>query len=207
MEQTVRDHARRRARPRQQDRRVAHQPAGVRRSAAAVQPRLPGGREHPGLALSTPSRGDYEAAWRALTRGQPVARRSWARVCYHPCETSCNRGQARRAGGHQLGRALPRRRGARSAAGRSRRRRRERASACWSSARARRGCPPRTTCAGWATTVKIVEAGPFAGGMMRFGIPKYRLPRDVLDAEVQRILDLGVELELELQGRRTSSRR
>jgi NADPH-dependent glutamate synthase beta subunit-like oxidoreductase len=32
--------------------------------------------------------------------------------------------------------------------------------------------------------------------MMRFGIPKYRLPRDVLDAEVQRILDLGVTLEL-----------
>ena len=44
--------------------------------------------------------------------------------------------------------------------------------------------------------VKIVEAGPFAGGMMRFGIPKYRLPRDVLDGEIQRILDLGVELEL-----------
>ncbi len=35
-----------------------------------------------------------------------------------------------------------------------------------------------------------------AGGMMRFGIPNYRLPRDVLDAEAQRILDLGVELEL-----------
>ncbi len=44
--------------------------------------------------------------------------------------------------------------------------------------------------------VTIREAGPMAGGMMRFGIPTYRLPRDVLDAEVQRILDLGVELEL-----------
>ena len=32
-----------------------------------------------------------------------------------------------------------------------------------------------------------------AGGMMRFGIPKYRLPRDVLDAEMQRILDMGVD--------------
>jgi len=32
--------------------------------------------------------------------------------------------------------------------------------------------------------------------MMRYGIPKYRLPRDILDAEVQRILDLGVTLEL-----------
>src|SRR6185503_8033702 len=35
-----------------------------------------------------------------------------------------------------------------------------------------------------------------AGGMMRFGIPKYRLPRDVLDAEIDRILGLGIELQL-----------
>jgi 2-oxoacid:acceptor oxidoreductase delta subunit (pyruvate/2-ketoisovalerate family) len=33
--------------------------------------------------------------------------------------------------------------------------------------------------------------------MMRFGIPRYRLPRDILDAEIQRILDLGVTLELD----------
>ena len=33
------------------------------------------------------------------------------RVCYHPCETACNRGAARRGGRHQLRRALPRRRG------------------------------------------------------------------------------------------------
>jgi NADPH-dependent glutamate synthase beta subunit-like oxidoreductase len=46
-------------------------------------------------------------------------------------------------------------------------------------------------------TVTVKEAGPMAGGMMRFGIPKYRLPREVLDAEVQRILDLGVTLELD----------
>ena len=32
------------------------------------------------------------------------------------------------------------------------------------------------------------------GGMMRFGIPKYRLPRQVLDAEVQRIVDMGVTI-------------
>ena len=41
-------------------------------------------------------------------------------------------------------------------------------------------------------TVTIKEAGPMPGGMMRFGIPKYRLPRDVIDAEVKRITDLGV---------------
>jgi 2-oxoacid:acceptor oxidoreductase delta subunit (pyruvate/2-ketoisovalerate family) len=44
--------------------------------------------------------------------------------------------------------------------------------------------------------VAIHDAGPAAGGMMRFGIPKYRLPRDVLDAEIKRILYLGVELKL-----------
>ena len=44
--------------------------------------------------------------------------------------------------------------------------------------------------------VTVREAGPQLGGMMRFGIPKYRLPRDVLDAEMQRIVALGVQVEL-----------
>src|SRR5690606_11743468 len=44
--------------------------------------------------------------------------------------------------------------------------------------------------------VTVREAAAQAGGMLRFGIPAYRLPRDVLDAELQRILDLGVHLEL-----------
>jgi NADPH-dependent glutamate synthase beta subunit-like oxidoreductase len=43
--------------------------------------------------------------------------------------------------------------------------------------------------------VTIAEAGPLPGGMMRFGIPKYRLPRDVLDAEVKRITDIGVSID------------
>jgi 2-oxoacid:acceptor oxidoreductase delta subunit (pyruvate/2-ketoisovalerate family) len=44
--------------------------------------------------------------------------------------------------------------------------------------------------------VTVYEAGPLLGGMMRFGIPKYRLPRDVLDAEMQRVVDMGVEVVL-----------
>ena len=55
--------------------------------------------------------------------------------------------------------------------------------------------------------VTICDAGPMPGGMMRFGIPKYRLPRDVLDAEVQRILDMGVELELNRKVDERRSRR
>jgi thioredoxin reductase/Pyruvate/2-oxoacid:ferredoxin oxidoreductase delta subunit len=42
-----------------------------------------------------------------------------------------------------------------------------------------------------------MDAGSRLGGMMRFGIPKYRLPRDVLDAEMARIVEMGVTVELD----------
>jgi heterodisulfide reductase subunit A-like polyferredoxin len=41
--------------------------------------------------------------------------------------------------------------------------------------------------------VTLFEAMPHLGGMLRYGIPAYRLPKDVLDKEIQYILDLGVE--------------
>jgi len=44
------------------------------------------------------------------------------------------------------------------------------------------------------TAVTIFEALPHAGGMLRYGIPSYRLPRAVLDAEVKTITDMGVEI-------------
>jgi NADPH-dependent glutamate synthase beta subunit-like oxidoreductase len=43
--------------------------------------------------------------------------------------------------------------------------------------------------------VKVFEGMEKAGGMLRWGIPGYRLPDAVLDAEIQKILDLGVEIE------------
>jgi NADPH-dependent glutamate synthase beta subunit-like oxidoreductase/Pyruvate/2-oxoacid:ferredoxin oxidoreductase delta subunit len=43
--------------------------------------------------------------------------------------------------------------------------------------------------------VTVFEAFPKTGGMLRYGIPPYRLPHDILDAEINRILDLGVELK------------
>jgi NADPH-dependent glutamate synthase beta subunit-like oxidoreductase/Pyruvate/2-oxoacid:ferredoxin oxidoreductase delta subunit len=46
---------------------------------------------------------------------------------------------------------------------------------------------------GYAVTA--FEAFSQPGGMLRYGIPRYRLPREILDAEIQRILDLGVELK------------
>src|SRR4029453_5496404 len=44
--------------------------------------------------------------------------------------------------------------------------------------------------------VTIRDAGDEPGGMMRYGIPSYRLPRDVLDLEIARIVEMGVTLEL-----------
>ena len=55
--------------------------------------------------------------------------------------------------------------------------------------------------------VTIKEGSPEAGGMMRYGIPKYRLPRRVLDQEIARILDLGVKLELNTTSQRQGKRK
>lgn len=44
--------------------------------------------------------------------------------------------------------------------------------------------------------VTLFESASEAGGMLRLGVPLYRLPRNVLDLEIQAILDLGVELRL-----------
>ena len=138
--------------------------------------------------------GDYEAAWRELVRNNPMPA-TMGRVCYHPCETACNRGSLDESVSiHAVERFLGDeavKRGWRVAPGRD------------SGKRVLVvGSGPAGLSAAWQLrlaghAVTIHEAGAQSGGMMRFGIPKYRLPREVLDAEVQRIVDMGVELKLE----------
>ena len=138
--------------------------------------------------------GEYEAAWRGLVRDNPFPA-IMGRVCYHPCEGACNRGKLDEAVGiNSVERFLGDeaiRRGWKFDAP--------------AAASGKRvlivGAGPSGLAAAYHLAmlghgVTIREAGPLAGGMMRFGIPKYRLPRDVLDAEVRRILDLGIELVL-----------
>lgn len=138
--------------------------------------------------------GRYEEAWQALVRDNPMPA-VMGRVCYHPCEDACNRHHLDEAVGiHAVERFLG-----------------DRALAMgWTPAidaapTGKRvlvvGAGPSGLSAAYHLTrlghaVTIRDAGPMAGGMMRFGIPKYRLPRDVLNGEIQRILDLGVGLEL-----------
>jgi NADPH-dependent glutamate synthase beta subunit-like oxidoreductase len=138
--------------------------------------------------------GDYEGAWRQLMEDNPFPA-IMGRVCYHPCETECNRAQLDEAVGiNSVERFLGD----------------EAIRQGWAvdppaQATGKRvlviGAGPSGLSAAYQLRrmghdVVIRDAGPKPGGMMRFGIPQYRLPRDVLDAEVQRILDMGVELEL-----------
>jgi 2-oxoacid:acceptor oxidoreductase delta subunit (pyruvate/2-ketoisovalerate family) len=136
--------------------------------------------------------GDYEAAWRELVKNNPLPA-IMGRVCYHPCEGACNRAQLDSAVGiNSVERFLGDeaiRRGWKFAAPAHETGRHVLVV----------GAGPSGLSAAYhlrrlGHRVTIHEAGPMAGGMMRFGIPQYRLPREVLDAEVKRILDLGVEL-------------
>jgi len=138
--------------------------------------------------------GDYEAAWRVLVADNPLPA-IMGRVCYHPCEGACNRGKLDEAVGiNSVERFLGD----------------EALKRGWKFERPAQESGKHVLVVGGGPSglsaayhlrrlgheVAIYEAGPLAGGMMRFGIPKYRLPREVLDAEVKRILDLGVELKL-----------
>jgi len=138
--------------------------------------------------------GDYEAAWRLLTQDNPLPA-VMGRVCYHPCESSCNRAELDSAVGINsverfLGDEAIRRGWRFESPGFSTHKRILVVGAGPS------GLSAAYHLARLGHEVEIHEAGPLAGGMMRFGIPKYRLPRDILDFEIQRILNLGVVLRL-----------
>ncbi len=135
----------------------------------------------------------YERAWRAITERNPLPA-IMGRICYHPCESECNRATLdEKVGINSVERFL-------------------------GDLALTKGWafePPATRTgkrvlvigsgpAGLSTAyhlrrlgheVVIREAMAEPGGMMRYGIPEYRLPRAVLAAEIQRIVDLGVTLE------------
>jgi NADPH-dependent glutamate synthase beta subunit-like oxidoreductase len=134
--------------------------------------------------------GRYEQAWRQLTADNPLPA-IHGRVCYHPCETACNRASLDSAVSiHAVERFLgdlARERG-------------------WAVERPAGGSGRRVLVIGSGPSglsaayhlarlghgVEVRDAGERAGGMMRYGIPAYRLPRDVLDAELDKIAALGV---------------
>jgi len=136
----------------------------------------------------------YERAWRRIMEENPFPA-VMGRVCYHPCESVCNRAQLDEAVGINsverfLG-DLAIERGWRVEPTAQPTGKRVLVIGAGPS-----GLSAAYHLARLGHEVTVRDAGSAPGGMMRFGIPKYRLPRDVLDAEIQRIVDLGVTLEL-----------
>jgi 2-oxoacid:acceptor oxidoreductase delta subunit (pyruvate/2-ketoisovalerate family) len=139
--------------------------------------------------------GSYETAWRQIVNDNPFPA-IMGRVCYHPCETACNRGELDTAVGInsverflgdeaiKQGWQLP-------------------ASAATTGKRVLVvGAGPSGLSAAYhlrrlGHDVEIHEAASQAGGMMRYGIPTFRLPRDILDIEIARLLETGITLRLD----------
>ncbi|MHB1209494.1 MAG: NAD(P)-binding protein [Acidimicrobiales bacterium] len=138
--------------------------------------------------------GNYEAAWRTLVEENPLPA-IMGRVCFHPCETACNRVQVDEAVGInaverflgdlaiEKGWRLP-------APGPD---------------TGKRILVVGAGPAGLSATyhlrrlghhVRLVDSAERLGGMMRYGIPAYRLPRATLDAEIDRVIAMGVEVVL-----------
>lgn len=113
------------------------------------------------------------------------------RVCYHPCERACNRATLDHAVSiHAVERALGDKALERPLPPPAERTRRERI-AVVGAGPAGLSCAWQLARLGYAVTVYEAEAEP--GGILRYGIPEYRLPKDVLAREIDRIRALGVE--------------
>ena len=139
--------------------------------------------------------GRHEQAWRELVADNPFPA-IHGRVCYHPCESVCNRANLDSAVSiHAVERFLGDLALERGWA--------------FDPPRARSGkrvlvigAGPSGLSAAYHLTrlgheVEIRDAGDEPGGMMRYGIPAYRMPRDVLGGEVDRIAAFGVRMTCE----------
>ena len=153
----------------------------------------PAGENIQGWLYSAES-GDYESAWKTLVEDNPLPA-IMGRVCFHPCESACNRVRIDEAVGIN---AVERFLG--DTAIRNGWRLPEPGADTGKHVLVVGSGP-----AGLSATyhlrrkghrVTLVDGAAQLGGMMRYGIPAYRLPRNVLDSEIARILDLGVEVML-----------
>jgi NADPH-dependent glutamate synthase beta subunit-like oxidoreductase len=143
--------------------------------------------------LTSLADGKPEEAWRKILESNPFPS-ICGRVCHHPCERDCNRkdydeplainslerflGDWGIKAGPPDGRGIPKKK--------------ERV-AVIGSGPAGLSCSYFLAREGYGVTV--FEAMKEAGGMLRYGIPKYRLPRNILDREISRVQSLGVEIK------------
>jgi len=136
----------------------------------------------------------FELAWKRIADKNPFPA-VCGRVCPHPCETGCNRkakdgavavnAVERFLGDFAIRKGLKLWRLAED--------KHSEKIAVVGAGPAGLSCAYQLARRGYPVTV--FESMPKAGGMLRYGIPRYRLPQEVLDAEIARILELGVELK------------
>jgi NADPH-dependent glutamate synthase beta subunit-like oxidoreductase/Pyruvate/2-oxoacid:ferredoxin oxidoreductase delta subunit len=136
----------------------------------------------------------YQVAWETITERNPFPA-VCGRVCPHPCEDNCNRREKdggvavnaleRFIGDFGIEKGLKLKKLTEE--------KQTEKIAVIGAGPAGLSCAYHLARLGYPVTV--FEGFDKAGGMLRYGIPKYRLPREVLDAEIQNILDLGVELK------------
>jgi NADPH-dependent glutamate synthase beta subunit-like oxidoreductase len=142
--------------------------------------------------LAQAMEGRHEAAWRVLVADNPLAA-IHGRVCYHPCESVCNRANLDSAVSiHSIERFLgdlALERGWQFDPPQVRSGQRVLVIGSGPS-----GLSAAYHLARLGHAVEIRDAGAEPGGMMRYGIPAYRLPRDVLAGELNRIEALGVRM-------------
>jgi NADPH-dependent glutamate synthase beta subunit-like oxidoreductase/Pyruvate/2-oxoacid:ferredoxin oxidoreductase delta subunit len=133
-------------------------------------------------------------AWRLIVETNPFPATT-GRICPHRCEDNCNRHEKdggvavgmieRFVGDFALERALP-------LPGQLDKPRYPERVAIIGAGPAGLSCAYQLARRGYAST--IFEGMPLPGGMLRYGIPAYRLPARVLEGEIARVLDLGIEL-------------
>ncbi len=143
--------------------------------------------------------GDFEGAWDLIREENPFPG-ICGRVCFHPCEQKCNRGSFDEPIAiHALERFvsdfashLPSHKVNLFKKEKNTRKKREKIAIIGAG-------PAGMSCAYHLARlhydVTVFESLPFAGGVLRTGIPSYRLPREVLDRELSAIEALGVKVK------------
>lgn len=142
--------------------------------------------------LSLAQEGKFFEAWQEMIKNNPFPA-TMGRVCYHTCEKACNRGQYDGSVNINL---IERSIGDMAIA------------KGWGFSRSDSKYDKKVLVVGsgpsgltaayflkqFGYNVDLFESHRLLGGMMRYGVPKYRLPRYVLDAEIKRIQDCGVNM-------------
>ena len=159
---------------------------------APCSARCPCGEDIPRIEMLV-SRGEIDAAWRTILDENPFPG-ICGRVCFHPCETACNRGERDEPVSiNALERFVDEAASARA----------EASGVAASPSNGRKiaiaGAGPAGLAAAYflarlGYSCEIFEASKSAGGVLRSGIPAYRLPTDAIEREVGRIEALGVKI-------------